>query len=165
MSDLIVIAYDNRDAASEVRERLFALQEEHVITLDDAAVVVRREDGKIKLDQATNTTGAGAVGGALWGGLIGLLFLAPLLGMAIGGAAGAAAGALTDLGVDDDLLRRLGTELTPGGAALILLVREATPDKVLPEIQGYGGTVMQTSLSHEGEARLKEVLEGTRAAG
>lgn len=162
MSDLIVIAYDNREKADEVRARLFALQDQHVITLDDAVVVARDEAGKVKLHQGTSMTGAGAVGGVIWGGLIGLLFFAPLLGMAIGGAAGAATGALTDLGVDDDLMRRLGTELRPGGAALILLVREATPDKVLPQIEEFGGHVMQTSLSTEGEARLRHALGGAR---
>ena len=76
----------------------------------------------------------GAAGGALWGGLIGLIFFVPLLGMAVGAATGAATGALTDIGVDDNFMKDLGAKLTPGAAALIVLVHRATPDKVLPEI-------------------------------
>jgi uncharacterized membrane protein len=107
---------------------------------------------------------AGAAGGALWGGLIGLLFLAPLVGMAIGAAAGGASGALVDAGVNDRFMKELGQKLAPGGAALIVLVRKVTPDKVLPEIREYGGDVIQTSLDDESEARLREVLEGAAGA-
>ena len=162
MSHLIAIAYDTPQVAEEVRAKLARLQSEHVIQLDDALVVTRDEEGKIKLRQAVSTTGAGAVGGMLWGGVIGLLFLAPLLGAVVGGAAGAAGGALADIGVDDNFARNLGDRLEPGKAALLVLVRESTPDKVLPEIEQYGGQVLQTSLSDEAEGRLRDAL-GDRA--
>jgi uncharacterized membrane protein len=48
-------------------ETIYQLQNEELIALDDAAVVVRKQDGKIKLKQATHLVGAGAVGGAFWG--------------------------------------------------------------------------------------------------
>ena len=163
MSHLIAIAYDEPETAEEVRATLLRLQEEHVIKLDDALVVTRNEDGKMKLRQAVSTTGAGAAGGVLWGSLIGLLFLAPLLGALVGGAAGAAGGAITDVGVNDDFARDLGEQLEPGKAALLVLVRQSTPDKVLPEIQKYGGHVLQTSLSDDAEGRLRDAL-GDRAA-
>jgi uncharacterized membrane protein len=135
------------------------LMTEHAIELEDAVVVDRDEDGKIKLHQLHSPAAAGAAGGALWGGLIGLLFLAPLIGAAIGAAAGGAAGAFTDTGINDRFMKDLGQKLTPGGAALIVLVRKVTPDKVLPEIASYGGEVIQTSLDNESEERLREVLE------
>lgn len=160
MSDLIAVAYPDKQTAETVRDRLLQLTREHVIELEDAVVVDRDEDGRVKLHQTLNPAAQGAVGGALWGGLIGLLFLAPLFGMAIGAAAGGATGALTDPGIDDRFMKELGQKLTPGGAALIVLVRRVTPDKVLPEIQQYGGDVLQTSLDAESETRLREVLEG-----
>ena len=43
-------------------------------------------------------------------------------------------------------------------AALIVLVRKVTPDKVLPQISQYGGEVIQTSLDNETEARLADAL-------
>jgi uncharacterized membrane protein len=160
MSDLIAVAYPDESTAREVRDTLVELQRSHSIELEDVVVVTRDGDGKVKLQQATNLTGAGAAGGALWGTLIGMLFLAPLLGAIVGGATGAAAGALSDIGVQDDFLRELGRELEPGAAAVIVLVRKVTPDKVLPEISRYGGHVLQTSLNDEGERRLQEALEG-----
>jgi uncharacterized membrane protein len=84
--------------------------------------------------------------------------------MAVGAATGAATGALTDIGVDDNFMKDLGAKLTPGSAALIVLVRSATADKVLPEIAHFGGEVIQTSLDTGAEERLKHVLEARDAA-
>lgn len=165
MSDLIAVAYPDKDTAEQVRDRLLRLTTEHVIELEDAVVVDRDENGKVKLHQVHSPAARGAMGGALWGGLIGFLFLAPLLGMAIGAAAGGASGAMVDVGVNDDFMRELGQKLPHGGAALIVLVRQVTPDKVLPEISQYGGEVLQTSLDDESETRLREVLEAREAAG
>lgn len=157
MSNLVVIAYPDRDTAEQVRRTLFELQKEHVIELEDMAVVTRNADGKVKLHQSARLAGAGAAGGALWGGLIGLLFLAPLLGAAVGAAAGGAAGAMSDVGVDDNFMKELGESLEPGGAALILLVRRVSADKVLPQIR-IPGKIIQTSLDNETEQQLSDAL-------
>jgi uncharacterized membrane protein len=164
MSNLVGIAYPDRDTAEQVRRTLVELQREHIIELDDMVVVTRGEDGKVKLHQSASVAGAGAAGGALWGGLIGLLFLAPLVGMAVGAAAGGASGALTDVGVDDTFMKELGTRLEAGGAAVIVLVRKSTPDKVLPRIKEYGGHVLQTSLSQDEEDNLRAAIGETVAS-
>src|SRR5256885_14904265 len=158
MSTLVAIAYDDVATAEEVRSVLVQATKEQLIILDDAVVVSRQADGKVKLHQGVSMSGAGAAGGALWGGLIGLLFLAPLVGMAVGAAAGAAGGALSDVGVDDNFMKELGNNLGEGGAAVIVLVRKSTPDKVLPRIKEYGGHVLQTSLSQEAEDSLRTAL-------
>jgi uncharacterized membrane protein len=165
VSNLVAVAYPDAATAEEVRGELMIAMKEHLIVLEDAVVVVRGDDGKVKLNQAVSTAGAGAAGGALWGGLIGLLFLSPLLGMAIGAASGGAAGALTDVGVDDNFLKELGNKLTPGSAALIVLVRDSTPDKVIPRISQYGGHVLQSSLSDDAEAELDAALAQPATAG
>ena len=165
MSNLIAIAYPQEATAHEVAAVLKQLQTEQTIQLDDMAVAVRQDNGKIKLKQSVSLKGAGATGGALWGGLIGLIFLNPLLGMAIGGAAGAAGGAMADYGIDDRFMKELGTKLPAGGAVLFVLVRQSTPDKVLPRISQYGGEVIHTSLDAETEELLQEALrEGAHSA-
>jgi uncharacterized membrane protein len=163
MSDLIAVAYPDKQTAETVRTRLLQLVSEHVIEIEDAVVVDRDEGGSIKLHQLHRPAAAGAAGGALWGGLIGLLFLAPLLGALVGAAAGGVAGSFTDVGISDPFMKELGQKLAPGGAALIVLVRKVTADKVLPEIASYGGDVIQTSLDDESEERLREVLEARSA--
>ncbi|MFE3452543.1 DUF1269 domain-containing protein [Nonomuraea sp. NPDC059194] len=162
MSNLIAIAYPDVATATRARDRLLELQREKLITLADAAVAEKKPDGKIKLHQLRSTAGGGAASGTLWGGLIGLLFLAPLLGMAVGAVAGA--GASTDIGVNDDFMRNLGQRLQPGGAALFLLVTQSTPDKVIAQIAPFGGEIMQTSLSQEAEADLREAVFHVQAA-
>jgi uncharacterized membrane protein len=158
VSNLIAVAYDDVGTARNVLRELSDLAVERAITLEDAVIAEHRDDGKIKLHQTAKPAAVGAAGGALWGGLIGLLFLAPVLGMAIGAASGGAAGALTDVGVDDRFMKHLGEDLKPGAAALIVLVRESTPDKVLPRISKYGGRVIHSSLSNDAEAHLQDAL-------
>jgi uncharacterized membrane protein len=131
------------------------LQKQHLVALEDAAVLVRKQDGKVKVKQAVNLVGSGALGGATWGMLIGLLFFAPWLGFAIGAAAGALGGALSDYGVDDKFIKEVGETIEPGHSALFLLVRDATPDKVMDALQEFDATVLQTSLSTEDEAKLR----------
>jgi uncharacterized membrane protein len=81
----------------------------------------------------------------------------------VGAATGALTGKMTDVGVDDGFLEELGEKLDPGMAAVIVLVHRSTPDKVLPEISRYGGTVLQSSLDDDAEARLSEALQAQGA--
>lgn len=159
MSDLFAIAYEDEFKAEEVRLTLAKLQKEHLIELEDAAVVVKNAEGKIKLKQAINLTAAGAASGSFWGLLIGTLFFSPLFGAAVGAATGALGGALSDIGVDDDFMKDLGENLKPNTSALFILVRKVTPDKVLDEVSKYGGKILRTSLSKDDEAQLQEVLD------
>jgi len=158
MSELVVLSYPDRQVAEVVRDILADLERGGLILVEDAVVVTRDADGKVRLEQSRHTGRRGAGRGALWGGAIGLLFLQPLLGAALGAAAGGAAGSLADVGIDDDFMRDLGDALEPPRAALVLLVREANADKVLPEIREYGGRVLRTSLSDEAEVLLREGL-------
>jgi uncharacterized membrane protein len=164
VSNLIAIAYPDVQTAEEVRTTLGQLQTEKVIEIEDMVVVTRDAKGKVKLHQAVSPGAAGAAGGALWGGLIGLLFLAPLLGMAVGAASGGLFGSAADVGVDDNFMKELGSKLEGGSAALVVLVRQSTPDKVLPRVQQYGGHVIQSSLSDDREAELRAAIgEGVGA--
>ena len=90
--------------------------------------------------------------------LIGLLFLNPLFGLAVGAAAGAVSGALRDVGINDQFMKDLAEGLKPNTSALFVLVRKSTPDRVLEELKGTGGKIIQTSLSHEQTDRLQNAL-------
>jgi len=156
MSTLLAIAYKDKATAEAARAKLAELQSQQLISIQDA-VVATHEGDKIKLDQAVGLTGAGAAGGALWGGLFGLIFLVPIAGMAIGAATGALAGKLSDYGIDDDFAKAMGQKVTPGKAALVLLVGEVTTDRVLAEMKKmqFGGELIQSNLSEEDEAKLR----------
>jgi uncharacterized membrane protein len=161
MSDLIIVAFPDEATAFEAGKALVALQKEYLIEMEDVVVVTRAEDGRVHLHQATNLTTGGAIGGGLWGALIGMLFLNPIAGAAVGAGAGALAGKFTDIGIDDDFLRNIGQSLDKGGAAVGVLVRKMTPDKVLERLEPFRhkGRVMHTSFTRETEAKLKEFVE------
>jgi uncharacterized membrane protein len=158
LSHLIAISFDDPDRARSVRDQLVDLQKQHLVDLEDAAVVVHQLDGRVRLEQSTDLTARGAIGGAFWGTLVGMLFMQPLVGMGVGLASGAIAGRLTDAGIDDDFMRGLGEGLPEGSSALFFLVRRATLDKVMAELAPLDGTVLHTSLSQQEEARLSAIL-------
>ena len=163
MSDLVVIVYPSEAKAEELRKKVFDLQKEYLIEVGDAAIAVKQDDGNVKLNQLFNTTAAGAASGGMWGLLIGLVFLNPLLGVALGAASGAIGGALADYGINDDFMKKLSESLQPGNAALFLLVRKVSGDKVLEAIKGSGGTVLKTSLDDTKEKALRDALAGGAA--
>lgn len=161
MSDLVFIAFDSEQKAEEVRERVLGMQREYLIEVGDAVIAVRDENGRVKLNQLVSTTAAGAASGALWGALIGLIFMMPLAGAAVGAAGGALGGALTDVGINDEDMKRQANEaLKPGTAGLFLLIRKMTTDKVLEDLKGVGGTVIRTSFDHALEEKLQQTLQG-----
>ena len=83
------------------------LQKQQLITVSDAAIVVRKDDGKVKVKQAVSLVGAGAMGGAFWGMLFGVIFFVPLFGAIIGATMGALSGSTI-----------LGDRVTFGGHVL-----------------------------------------------
>ncbi len=160
MSDLIVISFPSEQAAEAVRDRVLALQKDYLIELGDAVVAVKQPNGHVKLNQMFHPTAAGAAAGSFWGLLIGLLFMMPLVGVALGAGAGALGGAMTDFGIDDTFMKSLSDALQPGNAALFLLIRKMTADKVFEDLRGVGGTVLRTSLDHSKEQALRDALAG-----
>jgi uncharacterized membrane protein len=158
MAELVVLAFDNEDGAFQVRDKLLDYQKNRSLQLADAAVVIRREDGKVKVKQLSELVGSGAFGGAFWGLLVGLLFAVPLLGLAAGAAAGALVGSLTDYGVDDKFIKEVGNTIEPGHSALFLLIHKATFEKLLDGLKEFNPTLLQTSLSEEDEAKLREAF-------
>lgn len=161
-STLIVVAYPDMYKAEEVRLTLMKLQRSYLIDMEDAVVVTRDAAGKVKLNQIHNLPVAGAVSGSFWGLFLGLLFLNPLLGVAIGASTGAISGALSDVGINDKFMKELGESLCPESSALFVLLRHITLDKVLPEIEPFGGTILQSSLSKDDEASLQAALDAAR---
>jgi uncharacterized membrane protein len=158
MSDLIAIVYPSEAKAEEVRQRLLKLQKEYLISINDAVIAVKTDEGNIKLNQLVNTTAMGAMTGSFWGLLIGVLFLNPILGVALGAASGALGGALTDFGIDDAFMKNLSATIHPGDAVLFVLIKSMTADKVLNGIKDAGGVVLKTSLDETKEKLLRDAL-------
>ncbi len=161
MSDLVVIAFPSETAAEAVREKILGMQQQYLIELEDAVVAVKREDGHIKLNQMVNPLAISTASGTMWGAIIGMIFLMPLAGAALGAASGAIAGAMTDLGINDKFMKDVAGAISPGQAALFLLIRKMTTDKVLEDLKGVGGMVLRTSFDHTKEDSLRAALAGS----
>jgi uncharacterized membrane protein len=95
--------------------------------------------------------------------LIGMVFMMPLAGAALGAASGAVSGALTDFGINDDFMKDVAEAVPPGGAALFLLVRKMTTDKVLEGLKGVGGTVLRTSFDKSKDDAIRAALSAQAA--
>ena len=136
------------------------LKREELIQIHDAAVVSWPPDKKKpKTKELNSLTGAGALGGAFWGLLFGLIFFVPLLGLAIGAAMGGLAGSLTDVGIDDNFIKTVRDEVTPGTSALFLMSSGAVMDRVLDRFEGRERPqLIQTNLSAEDEAALRDAF-------
>jgi uncharacterized membrane protein len=164
MSDVVVVEFPTEAKAEEVRQKLLDMQREYLIELEDAVVAIKQPSGRIKLNQLFHPTVAGAAYGSMWGLIVGLIFLMPVAGAAIGAASGAIGGALSDVGIDEQFIQEVAATLASGSAALFLLIRKVTTDKVLAELRGVGGKILRTSFDETRENVLREALTAASSA-
>ena len=153
-----MLGFKDMTTADEAIIELDQMQKEALISIADWARVIHRQDGKIDIRQAHSPVAAGALGGTFWGLLFGLIFFVPVFGAVIGAALGAMTGALSDVGIDDKMIKSLGKQIVPGSSALFIYVIEATGDKVTERMRQYEPEVLRTSLSHDAEEKLRQSL-------
>ena len=163
MADLIAIAYPDETTAVEAADEARRLAKDLIIEADAIAVITRDKEGNYHTQTTHHLVGAGATWGMFWGLLFGLLFFIPVFGMAVGAGLGALMGKVTKSGVDKEFQDQVRGLIQPGTSALFLMVEKVTPDKAIEAMSKYGGTVIKTSLSKEGEAELQEALHGGSA--
>ena len=136
MSDLIAIGYPDEATAEEAAEEARRLARDLIIEPDAIAVIVRDSEGKYHVHTSHHPVGAGATWGMFWGLLV------------------------SKSGIDKAFQDQVRGMLEPGTSCLFLMVEKVTPDKAVEAMSKYGGTVLKTSLSKEGEAQLQEALHG-----
>jgi len=159
MATLTVWKFPTTDGAANAESTLLELAKQHLIVVQDAAIAYWPEGAKKpKTQQANSMKAAGALGGSFWGLLFGILFFVPFLGLAVGAAMGALAGSLSDVGINDDFIRTVRDEITPGTSALFVMSSEAVVDKVHAAFEGQPMELVKTNLSNEEEAKLREVF-------
>ncbi len=164
MADLIAIGYPDETTAALAADEARALARDLIIQPDAIASIVRDKEGKYHVHTAHHAVGAGATWGMFWGLLFGLIFFVPVFGLAIGAGLGAVMGKITKAGINKEFQDQVRDLLKPGTSALFLMVEKVTPDKAVEALSKYGGTVLKTSLTKEGEAQLQEALHGGQTA-
>jgi uncharacterized membrane protein len=160
MATLVAIGYSDEVTAEAARTTVAGLEHDLIIQADQVAAIVRDKDGKyhITTTHGDASAGGGAVWGGFWGMLFGLIFLIPFAGLAIGAGFGALMGHLGEKAIDKEFQEQLREQVQPGTSALFMIIEQATPDKAIEALKGYGGTVIKTSLSEEDTQKLQDAL-------
>jgi uncharacterized membrane protein len=170
MATLTAWKFDTADGAESTLTTLERLQREQLITIIDGGVVTWPTGAKKpKTRQLNSPAAAGALGGAFWGLLFGLIFFVPLLGLAIGAGLGALTGSMSNVGIDEDFIKKAREKITPGTSALFLYTANAVTDRIaeaLPNMRGHA-ELIESNLSREQEEKLRETFgeEPTTASG
>jgi uncharacterized membrane protein len=160
VSTLTVWRFPTVEGAENALDLLRQLQKQQLITIADAAYVSWPEGRKKpKTKDLGSLTGAGALGGGFWGLLFGLIFLVPLLGMAVGAAIGALTGSLSHVGIDEEFIGTVRSQVTPGTSALFVMSEDTVLDRVVEPFKETGATLLSTNLSDVEEARLREAFD------
>lgn len=162
MSYLIAVAFDDEFKAEQVRLDLLRMGREDLVDLEEAAVAVRNAEGKVRLHHVSHFTFPLALSGGFVGMLAGLLVLNPVLaaiGMVVGTGVGAVLGALKEIGIDEEFMDELASHLKPGSSALFILVKSAKPEVVSEELKRFHGKLLQTTLSHTDEDKLRAAIK------
>ena len=158
---VIVTIFATQNQAYDAAAGMQRLDDDGVITLKRGAVATKDDKGNLTIPDSRHVGSAwGLLGGGLIGGLLGVM-LGPV-GVAAGAAAsaaavGAAAGAvtggtvgaigdLTMLGLNEDFIDDVTTQLNPGDTALIVEVDEGSTEPTDRIATRYGGRIYRSEL-------------------
>ena len=156
MATLSVLKFPTADGAQKMESTLLALQKQHLIEIQDAAIVTWQQGKQQpKTQQLHSMAGAGALQGAFWGMLFGLIFFVPFFGLALGAAMGALSGKFADYGIDDNFIKQTREKVTEGTSALFLLTSGAVVDKLVEALKGQTFEIISTNLPKEKEDELR----------
>jgi len=156
MATLTVLKFPTATGADTMLGTIQSLQKQQLINIHDAAIVTwPAGKKKPKTRQLNSLAGAGALTGAFWGMLFGLLFFVPILGLAVGAGMGALAGSFADVGIDDNFIKQVRSQVTEGTSALFLMSSGAVADRIAPAVQGREFEIITTNLSKEEEDKLR----------
>lgn len=151
MSRLTAIAFEDRHQAGRVLDVLRQLEKDGEVTIDDALVLVREDDGKLRrlrgLDDALPGMAATA-GGAGLGMLLGAVAALPIAGLAAGGLL---AHQWRTRGQLARRVRQFNSALEPGMSALFVVGKADDAERLIARLQPFlvGASFLQTSLPEE----------------
>ena len=158
MAHLIAMTFEGEATAASALESLRQLQKSADLDLEDTAVLVKNHTGEITLhNELSGATEKGLVAGGMVGAVLGVAF--PIAGVLLGAGGGALVARFLKTGIDPSFVKEVEVALQPGGSALVLIVRQGTPELVLSSLRPFQGDVYQTTLSPELEQELRKALQ------
>lgn len=113
MSDLIAVAYPDRETAEAVRQKLAKLTLEHTIELEDAVIVDRDESGRVEVAPGAQSVRPRRGRRCLRGRPDRAAVSRAAVRDAHRCGRRGASGALVDVGINDQFMKDLGAKLKP----------------------------------------------------
>lgn len=162
MSSLVIATFNDPNRAEDIRKELLKKAREDVVTPEEAVVVVVDERREVRINHTTHLTAPTALIGGFLGTLAGLMLLNPVtavIGGITGTALGTILGTLKEAGIDEAFMEDLAGELKPNSSALFVRTKKDNPKEVVSLLEPSAGRVLQSSLEHDDEAKLKEALQ------
>ncbi len=162
-NDLIVFTYPDENQATVALQRVVTAKQENthvpLVAIDDAAVAVKNDKGRVKVRQTLESAvkGSRVASGGFWGLLIGLLFGGPLVGALVGIGLRTLSNRQIDIGIDNTFISAVSDSLAPGQSALFLLTDGATPDAIDEALGDHDGTLFHTTLASETTEALSDM--------
>jgi uncharacterized membrane protein len=156
-TQVVLAAFKEEDGADAALRQLKEAQKEHLIKIENVAVLRCDQHGKLSIKEPTDRGFAeGALIGGAVGALVGVLFGPLVLATAAGGAAlGGLVAQLHDSGFDDNRLRELGKSLQPGTSAILAVIDHVWVTELEAELRKAGANIATEQLGADIAEQLK----------
>jgi len=164
-STIAIVTFEDPKQASHVLKSVQEFEKEKLVSLKDAVVVVKDDNGKVDVKETHDfTTGRGAaVGGAL-GFVVGVVVGGPVGGVLLGAAAGALTAKKVDLGISKEKIASVSENMQNNSSALFLQILSVQKEGLLKAlVRDSGGEVLEIELSDDHEADIEDALSDSVA--
>jgi len=168
MGDLVAVGFKEPYLASALLYELNELGKEYPVDIEDAAVMVKDEDGGIQVSEEFDPFVQFPVSGALYFGFLGAVlgwiftgqpFVGLQIGVPVGWILGAVAGRYTPVSIPNDVAKDVEKTMKPGESVMLASARNPwTSEKVVDVLRKFDGELLRTSLSPADEAKLRKAL-------
>jgi uncharacterized membrane protein len=159
MSHVLAITFEDETQGPACLRTIKSLRDHGQLKINDAAVVVKDAEGKVKVD---NMVESGVKEGALIGGFVGLLLASvffPLAGIALGAGGGALIGKTLNTGLDKKFITDVQDSIKPGNSAVLFIVNHENVGLLITALEPYKGQIFQSSFDSEAEEEIKRSLK------
>ncbi|MBE2220506.1 MAG: DUF1269 domain-containing protein [Anaerolineae bacterium] len=154
-TELIVAAFQDENGAEAAYKELKQAKKEHLIKIQDAAVIRRDQKNKLHIKDVHDMGGGKGAGiGAVVGGAIGLLAGPVVLVGAAGALIGGLAAKMKDGGFPDSRLKQIGEGLLPGTSAIVAVIEHTWVADLEDALAEAGAQVVTESISADIAAQL-----------
>ncbi|MEY2447578.1 MAG: hypothetical protein QOH79_1054 [Acidimicrobiaceae bacterium] len=161
---LVGISFEDRFRAQEFLTAASGLAAKGALTLRDAVLVMKSDEGQTMVHETTDLQPARtALSGAMWAGLFGLILGGPVgwvAGMAVGAGTGAVAAKVVDIGISDEWVAWFRDTVAPGTVTVALLVEHLDRNALVKEAARFtGAELVYANLDDETIKRVEAALE------